>query len=135
MHKEKPPLDWGEIEKKWLPEKGEGLTKASQAVVCMNLLINHYRNNGYYFTNTLPNLQNLSQTYDISCYANWLIAHIPETEWEFDKIRFCKTGEQYIDLLCSIRDNQLKRIVPTLKLEVAEDSIYNFKGKYINREY
>ena len=99
-------VDWGyydkflALEDKYLPERGEGETKATQIITALTKLIYKWYNDGDVFDNT-HHLQGWAN--DLSSYANWL--------WEYtdahnilDKIAYCYTESDYENLLKELAD-------------------------------
>lgn len=120
------------INDKYLPYKGEGVTKAMQIVVAVNKLVYKYYNDGDVFDNThyLKGWAN-----DLSDYANWLYYHT-DTRNILDKIAYCMTDETYEDLLKELADKLLNEdyLAELNKVEKVE-TIYNCVGKFKFVEY
>ena len=93
-----------EIIDKYLPDYGEGETKAEQIVTAVNKLIYKWFNDGDVFDNTfyLPGGAN-----DLSSYANWLLKNVPEVKLILKSIKKVKSEEAYSDLLASLADTIL----------------------------
>lgn len=116
-----------EVNDKYLPYKGEGVTKAMQIVVAVNKLVYKYYNDGDVFDNThyLKGWAN-----DLSDYANWLYHHT-DTRNILDKIAYCMTNDEYEDLLKELADKLLNEEYLTEFREVEKvETIYNCVGKF-----
>ena len=121
-----------EVNDKYLPYKGEGVTKAMQIVVAVNKLVYKYYNDGDVFDNThyLKGWAN-----DLSDYANWLYYHT-DTRNILDKIAYCMTDDEYEDLLKELADKLLNEEYLAEFREVKKvESIYNCVGKFKYEEY
>lgn len=121
------------IDEKYLPERGEGETKANQIVTAVNKLVYKYYNDGDVFDNTkyLNGWGN-----DLSSYANWLDAHVPKVSRILHGVFACHNDSEYEDLLKDLADNLLDEefLEEQNKLEKV-DSIYEHKGAFEFREY
>ena len=116
-----------EVNDKYLPYKGEGVTKAMQIVTAVNKLVYKYYNDGDVFDNThyLKGWAN-----DLSDYANWLYHHT-DTRNILDKIAYCMTNDEYEDLLKELADKLLNEEYLTEFREVEKvETIYNCVGKF-----
>ena len=82
-----------ELEKKYLPESGEGNSLASQAVTAVSKLVYKWFNDGDVYDNrfALPGWAN-----DLSSYANWIEKHIPNTSLILRKITEITNEEEYV---------------------------------------
>ena len=126
-------VDWNYYDKfdgineKYLPQQGEGETKATQIVTCVNKLVYKWYNDGDVFDNTY-HLEGWAN--DLSDYTNWLYDNT-ETKNILDKISNCMNGEEYENLLKELTDNLLKEeyLLIQNKLEKV-DTIYNCDGKF-----
>ena len=67
-----------DINNKYLPDKGEGETLASQIVTAVNKLIYKWYNDGDVFDNVNSNLEGWAN--DLSSYANWLYKYCEEAK-------------------------------------------------------
>lgn len=129
-------VDWNyfdkfeEITDKYMPDRGEGENKASQAVTAINKLIYKWYNDGDVFDNThyLDGWAN-----DLSSYANWLYSNVGATM--LDNIEDCKNDDQYELLLKDLADEYLNDVVlAELEKEPKTGSIYECDGPFEFRE-
>lgn len=121
--------EFEELNGKYLPDVGEGETKAAQIVTALNKLIYKYYNDGDVFDNTyyLSGWAN-----DLSSYANWLHYYTTEdTQKILNKIKTCYTDEDYEDLLKELADNlfNAEYLAEQNKLEKVF-TIYDCEGKF-----
>lgn len=115
------------INAKYLPDLGEGESKATQVVTAVNKLIYKWYNDGDVFDNTgaLTGWAN-----DLSSYANWLREYAG-AKAILDNIHDCYTGEDYEDLLQELADSMLDdEILERMAKEPKVDSIYEADGPY-----
>lgn len=126
-------VDWGyydkfdELNEKYLPERGEGETKATQIVTALNKLVYKWYNDGDVFDNTyfLDGWAN-----DLSSYANWLYKHT-ETQNILNKISSCVTDGEYEDLLKELADKLLDEEYLLIQNKFEKvDTIYDCSGKF-----
>lgn len=128
-------VDWGYYDKfdglsdKYLPERGEGETKATQIVTAVNKLIYKWYNDGDVFDNTylLKGWAN-----DLSDFANWLYYYTDrEVQRILNKIEDCSTDSEYEDLLQELADKLLNEeyLAEQDKIEKMF-SIYDCDGKF-----
>ena len=90
---------------KYLPERGEGKTKATQIVTAVSKLVYKYYNDGDVFDNT-KYLEGWAN--DLSSYANWLYHHTTDnTEKILNKVYECMTDDDYEQLLKELADELL----------------------------
>lgn len=126
-------VDWGYYDKfetvmeKYLPERGEGETKATQIVTAVNKLIYKWYNDGDVFDNTFF-LEGWAN--DLSDYANWLYENT-ETENILDKISSCIGGKEYEELLKELADKLLDEEYLLIQNKIDKvGTIYNCDGKF-----
>lgn len=128
-------VDWGYYDKfdgindKYLPIQGEGSTKATQIVTCVNKLVYKWYNDGDVFDNT-KHLEGWAN--DLSSYANWLYHHTTEEVQKIlDTIYDCYTDSDYEDLLQKLTDKLLdeKYLAEQNKFE-KEFTVYDYDGKF-----
>ncbi len=126
--------DWSYFNKyeaiidKYMPERGEGETTASQAVTAVNKLIYKWYNDGDVFDNTyfLEGWLN-----DLSSYANWLALNVEGAGDILDGIADCYCESDYEDLLAELADWVLnEELLATLADCPKSDSIYVCVGVY-----
>lgn len=92
------------VNEKYLPDRGEGDTKATQIVAAVNKLVYKWYNDGDVFDNT-HHLNGWCN--DLSSYANWLDKHVSEAKIIMHKITKCINYSQYEDLLKELADTLL----------------------------
>lgn len=131
--------DWSYYDKfdgvteKYLPERGEGETKATQIVTALNKLIYKYYNDGDVFDNTYY-LE--SGGNDLSDYANWLYHHTTEkVKTILNKIEKCYSDDDYEDLLKELADSLFNGEYLAKQNELEKEfSIYDYDGKFKFKE-
>ena len=116
------------INSKYLPEHGEGDTKATQCITAVNKLIYKWFNDGDVYDNSwfLDGWCN-----DLSTYANWLHEYVPETQQILERIQDTNSENKYTKLLwdlytATFNDKLLKK----LEEEPKEDSVYECTGPF-----
>lgn len=114
-----------ELEKKYLPESGEGKSLASQAVTAVSKLVYKWFNDGDVYDNrfALPGWAN-----DLSSYANWIEKYIPNTSHILRKITEITNEEEYVSeilypLYTYIFD---ENFLPYFENQPKESSIYDY---------
>lgn len=118
-----------ELNGKYLPERGEGGTKATQIVTCLNKLIYKWYNDGDVFDNTY-HLEGWAN--DISDFANWLYYYTTvEVQLILNEIENCHTDSEYEDLLQELADKlfDAEYLAEQNKLEKVF-TIYACDGKF-----
>lgn len=115
------------LEDKYLPEKGEGETRATQIVTALTKLIYKWYNDGDVFDNT-HHLQGWAN--DLSDYANWLWEHT-DAHRILDKIVYCYTENDYEDLLKELADKLYdETFLAKMNAKEKVGTIYNCDGKF-----
>ena len=122
-----------EIDKKYLPSRGEGETMASQIVTALTKLVYKWYNDGDVFDNTdlLKGWCN-----NLSSYANWLNKYVPnEASNILYKIRECTCGEEYEDLLKELVDTlEDEQYLEEMNKQPKVGSIYDCDGIFKFKE-
>lgn len=118
------------ILEKYLPDRGEGETKASQIATAVNKLVYRWYNDGDVFDNHYG-LDEYGYN-DVSSYANWLYGNVPGCKAILEKIYHnCSSGSAYEkildDLLGLCGDNEL---LEKFNEQPAQGSIYNAQGPF-----
>lgn len=117
------------VTEKYLPEQGEGETKATQIVTAVNKLVYKWYNDGDVFDNTgyLEGWAN-----DLSDYANWLYHHTTEkVQTILNKVYECCSESEYEDLLKELTDELLDEKYLVKQNEVEKEfTIYDYDGKF-----
>lgn len=117
------------LDEKYLPCSGEGETKATQIVTCVNKLIYKWYNDGDVFDNTrhLKGWMN-----DLSSYANWLYYYVDEeTQKILDKVYDCCNDSDYEDLLKELADKLLDEEFLEKQDKIGKMfTIYDCDGKF-----
>lgn len=139
-HKIKASVDWGYFDKfdsvleKYMPERGQGDTKASQIVTAVNKLIYKWYNDGDVFDNTY-HLEGWAN--DLSSYANWLSYNTDGRAYGIlQSIKRIKSGQEYTDLLKRLADALLDpQYLSQEDKEQAVGDIYDCEGPFMFREY
>ena len=114
---------------KYLPERGEGETKATQIVTAIAKLVYKLYNDGDVF-DTTKYLEGWAN--DLSSYANWLYHHTTDnTEKILNKVYECKTDDDYEQLLKELADELLNEeyLEEQNKIEKTK-TIYECDGKF-----
>ena len=127
-------VDWGYYDKfsdllhTYMPDEGEGETKASQTATAINKLIYKWYNDGDVFDNSYY-LEGWAN--DLSSYANWLYNNVEAAAPILDKIKECKTDDDYEALLKELADEFLvEEILKEFAQEAKVDSIYECSGPF-----
>ena len=124
--------EFNQIDKKYLPAKGEGDNMATQIVTAVNKLIYKWYNDGDVYDNTyhLTGWCN-----DLSTYANWLYTYVLETKNILTKIENCWNDSDYEDLLKELCDTtQTMEFLANYETRDKVDSIYECDGPFEFRE-
>ena len=126
-------VDWGYYDKfeplfeKYLPDRGEGETKATQIVTAVCKLVYKWYNDGDVFDNSYV-LEGWAN--DLSDYANWLWEHT-ETNEILDKVFNCYNHDHYEDLLKELADKLLdEKYLESENKIMKTGSIYKCDGKF-----
>ena len=85
-----------EVERLYLPDRGEGDSKASQIVTAITKLVYKWYNDGDVYDNT-GHLEGWAN--DLSSYANWLYKYVPSLRVILDRVYDCYGDDDYEDLL------------------------------------
>lgn len=120
-------IDFKAINAKYLPDYGEGDTKATQIVTAVNKLVYKWYNDGDVFDNTgmMTGWAN-----DLSSYANWLWKYAGAADI-LDRIHDCWNKGQYEDLLKALADRLLDdEDLERWAQQPKEDSIYEAEGPF-----
>lgn len=126
--------DWGYYDKfdgineKYLPERGEGKTVATQIVTAVNKLIYKWYNDGDVFDNT-HHLEGWVN--DLSSYANWLYENTKDAWKILNKISDCISDSEYEDLLQELADKLLNEEYLAEQNKLGKvGTIYDCDGKF-----
>lgn len=117
------------VTEKYLPVSGEGETKATQIVTCVNKLVYKWYNDGDVFDNTYFLYDSCN---DLSDFANWLYYYTTtEVKLILEEIKNCTTDGEYEDLLKELADKLLDEnyLTEQNKLEKVF-TIYDCDGKF-----
>lgn len=121
------------VNDKYLPDMGEGETKATQICTAVNKLVYKWYNDGDVYDNQhyLSGWCN-----DLSSYANWLRANTtPEAAGILDCIADCRNGDDYGDLLKRLADKLLdEAYLDRESKNPTVGSIYDCEGPFVFRE-
>lgn len=116
------------MEKKYLPDNGEGDNKATQAVTACVKLIYKWFNDGDVFDNTYT-LKGWAN--DLSTYANWLYKFVPGTQDILRRIERINDEEEYTQLLYDLMNTVMtEKLLGKLESQSAEDSVYECIGPF-----
>lgn len=116
------------IDEKYLPDRGEGDTMATQIVTAATKLVFKWYNDGDVYDNTY---YMSGWCNDLSSYANWLASHVNGTKDILDRIKDCHTHGEYENILKDLVDltNTEEFLKPYTQLS-KWDSIYECDGPY-----
>lgn len=117
------------VTEKYLPDMGEGETKATQIVTAVTKLVYKWYNDGDVFDNT-HHLEGWAN--DLSDYANWLDKCTDlKASGILAKIKDCYNDSDYENLLKELADTMLneKYLAEQNKFEKV-GTIYNCNGKF-----
>lgn len=130
-------VDWNyfnkfdDITNKYMPDKGEGETLASQIVTAVNKLVYKWYNDGDVYDNVNSNMDGWAN--DLSDYANWLAKYAPGADSVLRKIfdiQHFESESKYEDLLKELADLLLdENLLSSLEKE-KQGSIYDCKGPF-----
>lgn len=117
------------ITNKYMPDRGEGTTIASQTVKALNRLISQFYVNGDVYDNRYG-LRGWCNYVD-SC-ANWLYAHADsETITILDRISTARTEDDYEEILWALANHLYDEgYLKSVENLPAEGTIYKCKGPY-----
>lgn len=126
-------VDWGYYDKfeplfdMYLPERGEGETKATQIVTAVCKLVYKWYNDGDVFDNSYV-LEGWAN--DLSDYANWLWEYTDADEI-LDKIFICYNNSDYENLLKELTDKMLDaEFLEKMNKDKKIGTIYKCEGKF-----
>ena len=117
------------IAEKYLSDRGEGETKATQIVTAVNKLVYKWYNDGDVFDNTYY-MEGWAN--DLSSYANWLDKCTDlKASGILAKIKDCYNDSDYENLLKELADTMLNEEYLTKQNELEKvGTIYECDGKY-----
>lgn len=131
-------IDWHSFHKfldvidEFMPDRGEGDTKASQIVTAVNKLVYKWFNDGDVYDNTNLIFEGFN---DLSSYANWLYNNVRNTRDILDKIYRCKKEQDYTDLLYDLAEATLDDdFLAEYAEQPAQGSIYDEDGPFVIEE-
>ncbi|MBQ2856602.1 MAG: hypothetical protein IJE78_05630 [Bacteroidaceae bacterium] len=117
----------------YLPDMGEGDTKASQVATAVSKLVYKWFNDGDVYDN---NYYMEGWANDLSSYANWLYKYIPKTQSILDGIESCRGDDSYEQLLynlCELCADPQE--LAAIDQEPKVGSVYDCSGPYSFTEY
>ena len=119
------------VSDKYMPERGEGDTKASQIVTAVNNLLYGWFNNGDVFdTKDRNEWAEEHCSNDISSYANWL-AEFADLYKILSGIYKCDTEDDYRELLKTLADTTLnEEYLAPYATQSKEGTIYKCDGEF-----
>lgn len=140
--REKRPLtesvDWSyfnkfdDIVSKYMPDRGEGETLASQIVTAINKLVYKWYNDGDVYDNVNSGMKGWAN--DLSSYANWLDKYCKPASRILDSIYNCNSDSEYENILKALADKCLNKDYLITLEEPKQGSIYNCEGQYEFKE-
>lgn len=131
-------VQWSEFDKfvpledKYLPDMGEGDSKATQLCTAVTKLVYKWYNDGDVYDNTgyLEGWAN-----DLSSYANWIYKYIPRARDILDRVFDCYNDSMYEDLLWDLCElTQTEEYLGELAEEPKVGTIYDCDGPFEFRE-
>lgn len=132
-------VNWGyfnkfkEITRKYMPDRGEGETLASQIVTAVNKLVYKWYNDGDVYDNVNSNMEGWAN--DLTSYANWLDKYCMPAKGILESIYDCSTDDEYENILKALADKCLDSNYLITMEEPAQGSIYDCQGPYEFEEY
>ena len=96
---------FNDIVDKYLPDRGEGDTMASQLAAAVNKLIYKWYNDRDVYDNVHSELDGWAN--DLSSYANWIYKNVPETQELLKSIYQDQEDDEYEELLKDLADMTL----------------------------
>lgn len=121
------------IDEKYLPDRGQGDTMATQIVTATTKLVYKWYNDGDVYDNTgaMHGWCN-----DLSSYANWLYTYVPVTRTILDRIKDCHNDGEYEHILKDLVDitNDEGFLFPHTLVPAAGD-IYECDGPFVFEDY
>ena len=140
--REKRPLtesvDWSYFDKfnditsKYMPDRGEGETLASQIVTAINKLIYKWYNDGDVYDNVNSGMGGWAN--DLSSYANWLDKYCKPASKILDSIYNCNNDSEYENILKALADKCLTEEYLSTMEQPKQGSIYDCDGQYEFKE-
>lgn len=128
-------VDWGYYDKfediinKYMPNRGEGETFASQIVTAVNKLVYRWYNDGDVYDNVNSGLKGWAN--DLTSYANWLYKYAPGDAPKILKNIYGMGDESdYETLLKELADNLLNENLLSSLEKDKRGSIYNCDGPF-----
>jgi hypothetical protein len=128
-------IDWKDFDKfskaldLYLPDFGEGDTRATQAVTAVNKLVYRWFNDGDTYDSSFENgeLCNL---------ANWLHMYCEDCDKILDRVKDISSNEQYSMLLYKLSDSVLGdlRLLKFMNKFDKVSSIYSCRGPFTSSE-
>lgn len=141
-NREKRPLtesvDWSYFDKfnditsKYMPDRGEGETLASQIVTAINKLIYKWYNDGDVYDNVNSGMRGWAN--DLSSYANWLDKYCKPASKILDSIYNCNSDSEYENILKALADKCLTEEYLSTMEQPKQGSIYDCDGQYEFKE-
>lgn len=128
-------LDWDDFDKfdevinKYMPDFGEGETKASQIATAINKLVYKWFNDGDVFDNSV--MQGWAN--DLSSYANWIYnnSYSAEVQAILWRIFATKTDKEYTQLLYDLCEKMLDPdYIDKYNLDKKVGTIYSCDGPF-----
>jgi len=129
--------DWSYFKKfddvigKYMPDRGEGYTMASQIVTAVNKLIYKWYNDGDVYDNT-HSIDGWAN--DLSSYANWLLKYAGAGQ--LLDIEDIYNSSDYENLLADLAEDMLrKEFLEDMELREKIGTIYECEGPFRFSEY
>lgn len=131
-------VDWSYFDKfnditsKYMPDRGEGETLASQIVTAINKLIYKWYNDGDVYDNVNSGMGGWAN--DLSSYANWLDKYCKPASKILDSIYNCNNDSEYENILKALADKCLTEEYLSTMEQPKQGSIYDCDGQYEFKE-
>lgn len=132
-------VDWSYFDKfnwadeRYLPDRGEGETMATQIVTAVTKLVYKWYNDGDVFDNQY---RLCGWCNDLSSYANWLIANVPEKASALNRIsEICTYGEYEMLLKDLVDATHDEKYLEEMNKKPKIGSIYECDGPFAFVDY
>lgn len=119
------------VDDKYLPQEGQGTSKAQQVCTAVSKIVYRWFNDGDVYDNT-SGLRGWGN--DLSPYANWLFEHTGAGDMLL-RVHECYTDEDYTQLLFELCEEFMNfEYLDAVADKPAEGSIYKCDGPFVFEE-
>jgi hypothetical protein len=122
----------GEVIDKWLPDTGEGDNRATQAATAVAKIIYRWYNDGDVYDNTTGLGEGFN---DLSSYANWIYAYVPELRNTLNRVFSIYRDSQYEQILYKISEYFDGEVLEELSKFEKVGSVYTEDGPFAVEDY